>query len=35
MLAPEVMVKDDKFAIVRQRPNYDEVINADIVPSWV
>ncbi len=35
MLAPEVMVKGDKFAIVRQRPNYDEVINADIVPDWV
>jgi len=35
MLAPEVMVKGDKFAIVRQRPSYDEVINADIVPNWV
>lgn len=35
MLAPEIMVKDTEFAIVRPRPNYDEVINADIVPSWV
>ena len=35
MLAPEVMVKDDEFAIVRPRPSYDEVINADSVPSWV
>ena len=35
MLAPEVMVKGDKFAIIRQRPSYDEVINADVVPDWV
>ena len=34
MLAPEVMVKDGEFAIVRPRPSYDEVINADSVPSW-
>ena len=35
MLAPEVMVKDIEFAVVRPRPSYDEVINADIVPSWI
>ena len=35
MLAPEVMVKESEFAVVRQRPTYDEVINADSVPSWV
>ncbi|MBL0710443.1 MAG: diaminopimelate decarboxylase [Colwellia sp.] len=35
MLVPEVMVKGDKFSIVRQRPSYDEVINADSVPDWV
>lgn len=35
MLAPEVMVKGSEFAIVRQRPSYEEVINADSVPSWV
>jgi len=34
MLAAEVMVKADKFAIVRPKPSYDEVINADIVPDW-
>ena len=34
MLAPEVMVKNGEFAIVRPRPSYDEVINADSVPSW-
>jgi diaminopimelate decarboxylase len=35
MLAPEVMVKEHEFAVVRQRPSYEEVINADSVPSWV
>lgn len=35
MLAPEIMVKDSEFAIVRERPSYDEVINADSVPNWV
>ncbi len=35
MLAPEIMVKDNKFAVVRARPTYEEVINADSVPSWV
>jgi len=35
MLAPEVMVKDNSFAVVRARPTYEEVINADSVPSWI
>ncbi len=35
MLAPEVMVKDKEFAVIRQRPSYEEVINSDSVPSWV
>jgi diaminopimelate decarboxylase len=35
MLAPEVMVKNSEFAVIRQRPTYDEIINADSVPSWV
>ncbi len=35
MLAPEVMVKDNEFAIVRARPTYEEVISADSVPTWV
>jgi len=35
MLAPEIMVKGSDFAVVRARPNYDEIINADSVPSWV
>ena len=35
MLAPEIMVKGNEFAVVRARPSYEEVINMDSVPSWV
>lgn len=35
MLAPEVMVKENEFDVIRQRANYEDVINADSVPSWV
>jgi len=35
MLAPEVMVKDKEFAVIRKRPTYQEVINTDSVPDWV
>ncbi|GAA0823902.1 diaminopimelate decarboxylase [Colwellia asteriadis] len=35
MLAPEVMVKGEQFSVVRARPNYDDVINADTIPQWL
>lgn len=35
MLAPEVMVKGKQFSVVRARPDYDEIINADTVPNWL
>jgi diaminopimelate decarboxylase len=35
MLAPEIMVKGDQFTVVRERPNYEDVINADIIPHWL
>ncbi len=34
-LIPEVLVKDDQFAVIRARPTFDEMINRDIVPEWV
>ncbi|MGL1959173.1 MAG: diaminopimelate decarboxylase [Colwellia sp.] len=34
MLAPEVMVKGEKFAVIRSRPSYQDIINADSVPHW-
>ncbi|MBF9050888.1 diaminopimelate decarboxylase [Roseobacter sp. HKCCD9010] len=34
-LIPEVLVKDDQFAVIRPRPTFDEIINRDIVPEWL
>lgn len=34
-LIPEVLVKDDHFAVIRPRPTFDEMINRDTVPEWV
>ena len=35
MLAPEVMVKGNEFAVVRTRPSYEDIIKQDITPSWL
>ena len=35
LLVPEVMVDGDRFAIVRARPTYEDVIAQDIVPPWL
>lgn len=35
LLVPEVMVKGDQFAIIRPRPNYDDMLAAEMVPGWV
>jgi diaminopimelate decarboxylase len=34
-LIPEVMVKDDHFAVIRRRPDFDEIIGRDTIPSWL
>lgn len=34
-LVPEVMVDGDRFAIVRPRPSYEELIGLDRVPDWL
>ncbi|MGE0725273.1 MAG: diaminopimelate decarboxylase, partial [Alphaproteobacteria bacterium] len=34
LLAPEVMVRDDAFAVVRARPSYEDVIRADRLAPW-
>jgi len=33
-LVPEVMVKGDRFAVVRARPTYEEMIAQDRLPDW-
>lgn len=34
-LVPEIMVDQDKFAVIRARPTYDEMIKRDSIPSWL
>ena len=34
-LIPEVLVHEHQFAVIRPRPTYEEIINRDIVPSWL
>jgi diaminopimelate decarboxylase len=34
-LVPEVLVKGDKFAVIRPRPTFDEMINRDTIPEWL
>jgi diaminopimelate decarboxylase len=34
-LVPEVLVDGDRFAVVRRRPTYDEMIALDTVPDWL
>ncbi len=33
-LAPEVLVSGDRFAIVRRRPTYDEMMSREHIPDW-
>ena len=34
LLVPEVMVDGGRFAVVRARPSYEEIIGLDAVPDW-
>jgi diaminopimelate decarboxylase len=34
LLVPEVLVDGERFAVVRRRPTYDELIGLDSVPDW-
>ncbi len=34
-LIPEVLVHGDQFAVIRERPSFDEIINRDTIPSWL
>ena len=33
-LIPEVLVKDDQFAVIRGRPTFDEMLKRDTIPPW-
>ncbi|NBZ88206.1 diaminopimelate decarboxylase [Stagnihabitans tardus] len=34
-LIPEVLVMGDQFAVIRQRPSFEEILNRDSIPSWL
>ena len=34
-LVPEVLVKDNSWHIVRERPTYDAMLNQDKIPDWL
>jgi diaminopimelate decarboxylase len=34
-LVPEVLVDGDRWAVVRPRPSYDELIGLDRLPDWL
>ncbi len=34
-LIPEVLVDGDRWAVIRRRPSYDEMIARDIIPDWL
>jgi diaminopimelate decarboxylase len=33
-LVPEVLVDGDRFAVIRARPSYDEMLALDLAPDW-
>jgi diaminopimelate decarboxylase len=34
-LVPEVLVKEDHFAVIRARPTFDEMLARDTLPQWL
>jgi diaminopimelate decarboxylase len=34
-LIPEVLVRDDHFAVIRARPTFDEMLGRDTIPEWL
>jgi diaminopimelate decarboxylase len=34
-LIPEVLVNGDQFAVIRERPTFDEMISRDRLPAWM
>jgi diaminopimelate decarboxylase len=35
LLVPEVLVAGDRFAVIRPRPSYDDMLSLDAVPDWL
>jgi diaminopimelate decarboxylase len=35
LLVPEVLVADDRFAVIRPRPSFEAMLAMDVVPEWL
>jgi diaminopimelate decarboxylase len=35
LLVPEVLVSDERFAVIRARPSYDALLSLDTIPDWL
>jgi diaminopimelate decarboxylase len=35
LLVPEVLVLDDRFAVIRPRPSFEAMLGMDVVPEWL
>ena len=35
LLVPEVMVSGDRYAVVRPRPSYEDMLEAEMIPGWI
>jgi len=35
LLAPEVLVNGDEYAVIRPRPSYQELLGQDRIPPWL
>jgi diaminopimelate decarboxylase len=35
LLVPEVLVDGARFAVVRSRQTYDEMLAQDVIPDWL
>jgi diaminopimelate decarboxylase len=33
-LVPEVLVDGDRFAVIRRRPSYDEMLADEVIGAW-
>jgi len=34
-LVPEVLVKGDKFEIIRERPRVEDILRNERIPNWI
>jgi diaminopimelate decarboxylase len=34
-LIPEVLVDGNRFALIRARPSYEEILARDLLPDWL